>query len=116
MNATYTIRYETTAVAALEVIVERARELTAAAKPALMLVAAPLIGLAFVIALPIAGLALAVWMLTKTLVRKRAAVAAVVKRIALFFIAPFVALVYVVTFPFAAAGMLVYWGIRAARN
>lgn len=116
MNATYTIRYEDTAAAALEVMIARVRELTAAAKPALMLVAAPLLGLAFVVGLPVAGLALAAWMLTKAVARKRADVAAIVKRLALFFIAPFVALVYIIAFPFAATGMLAYWGIRAARN
>ncbi len=115
MNATYTIRQETAAVE-LESFKARARELTGATKVTLMLAAAPLLGLAFILALPIVGLAVVVWMSVKALIRHRAVVAGHVKRIVLFVAAPFIALFYIAAFPFFALGMLVYTGIRAARS
>jgi hypothetical protein len=116
MNAAYTIRYENGAAVALEALKARAREMNGVTKATLMLAAAPLLGLAFVVVAPLAGLAVIAWMLMKALVRNRAAVAARAKRIALFFAAPFTALVYISVFPFVAMGMLVYYGIRAARS
>jgi hypothetical protein len=114
MNATYTIE----AAAALEpaTVKAQAREVAGALKTTMMMAAAPLLGLAFVIALPIAGLAAIAWMLLKPMVRNRAAIGERVKRIALFLVAPFVALVYVGAFPFIAMGMLIYQGVRAARS
>ena len=57
MTATLTTRYtETFATAEFERIAEWAKELPLAARTGLMLVGAPLVGLAFVIALPVAGL------------------------------------------------------------
>ena len=116
MNAAYTISHENIAAVELESFKARAREITGAAKTTLMLAAAPLLGLVFVLAAPVAGLAIVAWMLMKALVRNRAAVAGRVKRIALFFAAPFTALLYITAFPFVAMGMLVYAGIRAARS
>ena len=116
MNATHTIGYENSAAVALEALKARAGEMTKAARVPLMLAAAPLLGLVFVVAAPLAGLAVLAWMLMKALVRNRAAVAARVARIALFLAAPFTALVYITVFPFVAMGMLVYCGIRAARS
>jgi hypothetical protein len=116
MNAAYTISYENAAAAALETLEARTRELTGGTKVTLMLAAAPLLGLAFVVGLPIVGLAAIAWMVTKALVRHRAAIAGRVKRIALFLAAPFVSLLYIAAFPFAALGMLVYCATRAARS
>lgn len=113
MNATYITRYpgyETTAG------LPEARALIETARPAttfiLMLLGAPLVGLAFVIAAPLVGLALAAWIAIRT----AKAVAPVVTRVALFIAAPFVALVYVIAMPFVGLGMLLYYGVRAVRN
>ena len=109
MNATYTLH---PVYAEVEAVAARAKELGVVAKTAAMIVGAPLIGLAFVIALPIGGLAALAWFAVKALVRH----AAIVKRIALFAAAPAVALAYTIAFPFVGLGVLVYYGARAAVN
>jgi hypothetical protein len=114
MSATYTIRHAYAGAAAYDAVAACTRELTRAATTTALLVAAPLIGFAFVIALPLAGLAAIAWMLVKAVARKRAAVVAVAKRTALFFAAPFVGLAYLMAFPFVAIGMLGYYAIRKA--
>ncbi len=106
MNATYTI-YATPGAAEFEKAAEYAKEIARAAKFALMLIAAPLMGLAFVIAGPLAGLAYLVWMAVRT---------PAAKRIALFAAAPFVGLAYVIAFPFVGVGVLAYCAVKAARN
>jgi hypothetical protein len=117
MTATYTTRYTGyLATAELERLAAWTKELPLAAKTALMLVAGPLLGLAFVIALPVAGLALAAWMAIKAAARKCAGAAPIVKRIALFAAAPFVGLAYLIAFPFVGLGALTWYGIRAARK
>lgn len=118
MTATYTIRYypEYLGTAELERLTAWTKELPLAAKTALMLVAGPLLGLAFVVALPVAGLVLAAWMAIKAAARRRAGAAPIVKRIALFAAAPFFGLAYLITFPFVGLGALAYYGIRAARK
>lgn len=117
MNATYTIEYP--AAVELERVGAWAREVGGefgtAAKAGLILVAGPLLGLAFVIALPTVGLAVIAWMAAKVLVRHAATIAAVVKRIALFALAPVVGLAYVLAFPFVGIGALAYYGVKAAR-
>jgi hypothetical protein len=114
MSATYTIRHAYTGAAAYDAVAACTKEITRAAATAAMLVAAPLLGLAFVIALPLAGLAAIAWMLVKAVARKRAVAMAVAKRTVLFFAAPFVGLAYLMAFPFVAIGMLGYYAIRKA--
>jgi hypothetical protein len=117
MNATYTVRYTGyAATAELEKVTAWMKELPRAAKAALMLVAGPLVGLAFVIVLPFAGLVLAAWMAVKTAARRWTGAALIVKRVALFAAAPFVGLAYLIAFPFVGIGALAYYGIRAARK
>ena len=117
MTATLTTRYtEYVATAELERIAEWAKELPLAARTGLMLVGGPVLGLAFVIALPFAGLGLAAWMAAKALARKCAGVAPIVKRIALFAASPFIGLAYLIAFPFVGLGALAYYGVRAARK
>jgi hypothetical protein len=105
MNATYTIRY---GHPELETLAEQAAKVHTALRTAGKLVAAPLIGLAFVMA-PIAGLAYLIWMAVKAALKNR-----FVTRVALFAVAPFVALAYATAFPFVGVGALVYYGARAA--
>ncbi len=116
MNATYTIRYEAPGAVELEKAIGYAKELGRAAKFAAMLLAAPLLGLAFVIAFPLAGLGYLAWMAVKALPRTWAAVAPIVKRIALFAAAPLVGLAYVIAFPFVGIGVMAYCAVRVARN
>jgi hypothetical protein len=118
MNATYTIGYP--AAVELERVGAWAREvgneLGTAAKAGLILVGGPLLGLAFVIALPIGGLTMIAWMAAKLMARKAPAVAKVAKRVALFAVGPIVGLAYVIAFPFVGLGALAYYGVRAVRN
>jgi hypothetical protein len=90
--------------------------LTAATKTVLMLAGAPLIGLAFVIALPILSVLLTAYYGGKLLVAHWAGVARYLKNVALFLIAPFVGLAYIVAFPFVGFGALCYYGVKAARR
>jgi hypothetical protein len=116
MTATYTTRYEILPTIEFAGFPEWTKELPLAARTALMLIIAPLLGLGFVIALPVAGLALAAWMAAKVLARRCAGAAPIVKRTALFFAAPFVGLAYLIAFPFVGAGALLVYGVRAARK
>jgi hypothetical protein len=90
--------------------------LTLATKTVLMLAGAPLIGLAFVIALPILSVLLTAYYGGKLLAAHWAGVARYVKNVALFLIAPFVGLAYIVAFPFVGFGALCYYGVKAARR
>ena len=102
MNATYTTRnpgYAATVAAPA---------LPNAVKTGLMLLAAPIIGLVFVLLAPGAALALAAWMTLKA--------TPVIKRVALFLAAPFVGLAYLLAMPFVGLGAIVYYALRAARN
>ena len=118
MTATCTIR--TTGHTGLETGLEAAaawmKELPAAGRTALMLAGGPLLGLAFIVALPVAGLVLAAWMAVRAAARKWAGAGAIVKRVALFAAAPFFGLAYLIAFPFVGLGALVWYGFRAARK
>ncbi len=116
MNATYTIGYEAPVGIELKALAEHAAEIRRGAKFGLMLIGAPLLGLAFIIVLPFAGLGYLGWMAIKALPRACAAAAPVTKRIALFALAPFVGLAYVIAFPMVGLGALAYYAVRAARN
>ena len=116
MTATTTIRIEYLPTVELERFAARVKELPAAAATALMIVGAPLLGLAFVITLPIAGIGLAVWMAAKAMARNWTGIARIVKRTALFAAAPFFGLAYLVAFPFVGIGALAYYGVKAARK
>ena len=84
------------------------REVAGHARHAAMFVAAPIIGLAFVIALPLIGLAMLAWLAVRTLPARA-------KDIALFAAAPFIGLAYIATFPVIGFGALVWAGVKAAR-
>ena len=91
-------------------------EMTLATKTGLMLVGAPLIGLAFVIALPAICAALTAYYTYKLVAARWTGITRYVKNLALFFAAPFVGLVYIIAFPFVGLGALVYFGVKAARR
>jgi hypothetical protein len=112
MNATYTVNNGYLGHAELEAITAWVKEANAGVKTVLAIAGAPLVGLVFVIALPLAGVAMLAWLAVKALVRNAAAL----KNTALFIAAPFIGLAYVVAFPVVGVGALVYFGIKAARN
>ena len=119
MNA-YTLIAPELALEALEVGLEKiattAKELTLAAKIALMFVGGPLIGLAFVIALPVMCFALAAYYSTKLIAARWAEIVRHIKNVALFLAAPFIGLTYLIAFPFVGLGTLIYFGVKAARR
>jgi CheY-like chemotaxis protein len=85
------------------------------AKTIALLLAAPFIGLAFAVLMPLAGLATLTWMavgalVANPMVRK---VAVHLKNIALFLAAPFIGLAYALSLPLVGAGMLAWIGWQA---
>jgi hypothetical protein len=108
------------ALAALETAAEKfntaTENMTAATKFALMLVAGPVIGLVFVIALPIVSVFLTAYYGGWLLSTRCAGAVRFAKNITLFLIAPFVGLAYIIAFPFVGFGTLVYLGVKAARK
>jgi CheY-like chemotaxis protein len=85
-----------------------------------LVVAAPLLGLAYVVVVPVVGLAmlvgLPVWYAVRALARRVGGMRVWLKNVALFLAAPFVGLAYVIAMPFVMAGMLVWMGVKAVRN
>jgi len=108
------------ALAALEAAAEKfntaTETMTAATKFALMLVAGPLLGLAFVIALPVVIVLLTAYYGGKLIAAHWAGVRRHVKNVALFFAAPFVGLAYIIAFPFVGLGAMCYFAMKAARK
>lgn len=117
---TMTMNTPELALAALEAAAEKfntaTEHMTAATKAVLMLAGAPLIGLAFVIALPILSVALTAYYGMKLIAARWAAIAKHVKNVALFFAAPFVGLAYILALPVVGFGTLVYFGVKAIRK
>ena len=102
--------------AGLEKIAARTRAAAPAVKYALMFVGAPLIGLAFVIALPVIAAALCAYYVGKLIAARWTRIARRVRNVALFLAAPFIGLAYMVALPFVGLGTLVYVGVKAARR
>ncbi|MGB5133385.1 MAG: response regulator [Steroidobacteraceae bacterium] len=90
-------------------------ELRSAWKSIALLFAAPVIGLAYILAGPFIGLGMLAWMGTRELAKYRATrkIAHFIKDVALFIAAPFIGLMYAVLFPFIGLGMLAWMGVRA---
>jgi len=91
-------------------------EMTLATKTVLMLIGAPLIGLAFVIALPVICVALTAYYSCKLVAARWTGITRHIKNVALFLAAPFMGLAYLLAFPFVGLGTLVYFGVKAARR
>lgn len=77
-------------------------------------IAAPLIGLAFVVAFPIVGLAVLAWMGARALARRAKPIVLFARNVALFIAAPFIGLAYALAFPFIGLVMLARWAVRGA--
>ncbi len=102
--------------AAVELHPEPAKpELRSAWKSIALLLAAPVIGLVYILAGPFIGLGMLAWMGTRELAKHRATrkVAHFIKDVGLFLAAPFIGLLYAVLFPFIGLGMLAWMGVKA---
>ena len=114
-TTTLTMTAPELALANLEAAAEKfnvaTEHLTAATKTVLMLAGAPLLGLVFVLALPVISVALTAYYGTKLLAARWTRVARYVKNVALFFAAPFVGLAYIVALPFVGVGALCYYAV-----
>lgn len=83
-----------------------------------LFVAAPFIGLFYLVVGPLVGLGMLAWMGIKALgeIPAVARIAAFVKNVALFLAAPFIGLLYALLFPFIGIGMLAWNGMKALAN
>lgn len=106
---TTTIRIETYAAYRTLAAVEGAAH---AAGKAILILAAPFIGLAFVVALPFIGLAAALWIGLKAFKAACPRAVRVLRNVALFAAAPFIGLAYAVALPFVGAGAIVWLAVR----
>jgi CheY-like chemotaxis protein len=79
--------------------------------------AAPFIGLAYAVLLPLVGVAMLAWLAAKALVQSQAAKRAptYLKNVALFFAAPFIGLVYAMSLPLVGIAVLA-WSAGKAMN
>jgi len=84
-----------------------------AAKTMGLAVAAPLVGLAYVVLLPLIGLASLSWMGARALYADRAGIARFLRNIGLFLAAPLVGLAYTIALPFVGLGMITWMGAKA---
>jgi len=85
------------------------RSKTETLKNIALFLAAPFIGLAYVLAMPLVALGTLTWFTAKALAGKFP----VVKDIALFLAAPMIGLAYIVAMPFVGIGMLAWFGSKA---
>ena len=119
-TATYTMNAPEIALQTLEAAAAKLNTategMTRTAKTVLMLVSAPLIGLAFVLAMPVICVALTAYYSTKLLAAHCTAITRFVKNVALFLAAPFIGLAYLLAFPLVGLGTLAYLGMKAARR
>ena len=108
------------ALATLEAAAEKfntaTERLTAATKTVVMIAGAPLLGLAFILALPIISVALTAYYSAKMIAANWAGIARHVKNVALFFASPFIGLAYIVALPLVGVGTLAYLAVKAARK
>jgi CheY-like chemotaxis protein len=74
-----------------------------------LLLAAPFIGLAYIVAMPFIMLGALAWMGVRPIIP-------FLKNAGLFFAAPFVGLAYVIAFPFVGAGLLLWRAAKAVRK
>lgn len=79
-----------------------------------LFLAAPFIGLAYAVMLPLVGMAMLAWIGGKALLQSQAAKKAptFVKNVALLLAAPFIGLAYAVALPFVGIGLLVWTAVK----
>ena len=83
-----------------------------------LFLAAPFIGLFYLVVGPLVGLAVLAWMGAKAIAENRVArkVGGFLKDVGLFIAAPFIGLLYAMLFPFIGLGMLAWTGVRTLMN
>jgi CheY-like chemotaxis protein len=81
-----------------------------------LLLAAPFIGLAYIVAMPFVMLGALAWMGVRPLATRLRPIIPFLKNAGLFFAAPFVGLAYVIAFPFVGAGLLLWRAAKALRT
>ena len=117
---TLTMNAPELALAKLEAAAEKfntaTEHVTLATKTVVMLAGAPLIGLAFVLALPVLCVALTAYYSVRLVAVHWAAIAKHVKNVALFFASPFIGLAYILALPIVGLGTLAYLAMKAARK
>ena len=83
-----------------------------------LFLAAPFIGLFYLVVGPLVGLAVLAWMAARAIAENRVArkVGGFLKDVGLFIAAPFIGLLYALLFPFIGLGMLAWTGVRTLMN
>ncbi|HXV39407.1 MAG TPA: response regulator [Steroidobacteraceae bacterium] len=83
-----------------------------------LFLAAPFIGLFYLVVGPLVGLAVLAWMGARAIAENRVArkVGGFLKNVGLFIAAPFIGLLYAMLFPFIGLGMLAWTGVRTLMN
>ena len=93
-----------------------------AVKNVALFLAAPFVGLAYILAFPVVGLGMLAWMAIKAQQKKSQeaatlrpipATSGLAKSTAIFLAAPFIGLVYVIVGPIVGLGMLLWFGFQA---
>jgi CheY-like chemotaxis protein len=102
---------EATPAAAAEALPEN--RAVAVLKSTGLFFAAPVIGLAYIVALPFIVLGALAWTAVGPLAKRIGAAVPFLKNAGLFFAAPFVGLAYVIAFPFVGAGLLIWHAAKA---
>lgn len=74
--------------------------------------AAPFIGLAFVLVAPFAGLVALAWLATRALAEKYPGAVRTARNLALFIAAPFIGLAYAALLPFVGLGALAWVAVK----
>ena len=99
----------------VEVAAPEAEQATHTLRNVALLLAAPFIGLAYAVAMPLVGLAALLWMGGKALLQTQAAKKAptFLKNVALLAAAPFIGLLYAMAMPFVGMGFLVFTAAKA---
>jgi hypothetical protein len=108
------------ALAALEHAAEKfntaTEHVTTATKTIVMLAGAPLLGLAFVLALPVICVALTAYYSAKLIAARWPNASRHVRNVTLFFASPFIGLAYMLALPVVGFATLAYLGMKAARK
>jgi len=99
-------------------VAERPAKVQGAWKGFALFLAAPFIGLFYLVVGPLVGLAVLAWMGARAIAENRVArkVGGFLKNVGLFIAAPFIGLLYALLFPFIGLGMLAWTGVRALVN
>lgn len=97
---------------ALNAVETAARNATKTAGKLALFAGAPLIGLGFVVALPVIGLGALAWLAVRALLKHGTTIARFAKHLALFVAAPVIGLAYALALPFVGIGALVWLAVR----